>query len=395
MVNTRISCQPLHILLFCFLLAVASCQKVASTIMNVEIGEVPQQVSDVYVPSPEGIEVEVWQQHLDIPWGLVFLPNGDALVSERSGSIRLIRDGKLQEQAYATFEHVDHERGDEAGLMDMALHPNFENQPYVYVYYTHREGDTRDNRIVRLRHSGTQGVFDRVILQGIPAADKHNAGPLKFGPDGMLYLPTGENFEREMAQDMGSLGGKFLRLTPEGEVPADNPFPNSPIYTLGHRNPQGFDWHPQTGDLFSSEHGPSGEILLFGRDIINVIHPGKNYGWPRVLGAVNMAEYEDPIIMWEEATPPAGVAFWQGDLYVATLRSETLIRISMEQKNGEYNIQRIERWFSPAKNEGHYGRLRNVVAGPDGALYVLTSNRDGRGDPVAADDRILRITRTP
>jgi glucose/arabinose dehydrogenase len=382
--------KPLFILA---LIPLASCTMVLSFFDNAKVGEVPQKVEDVYVESPEGINVEVWQQNLEIPWSLVFLPNGDALVSERPGRIRLISGGKLAEKPYATIENVQHSRGAEAGLLGLALHPDFPEQPYIYAMYTHQDGSVNDNRVIRLRHNGTSGAMDRVILDGIPAARNHNGGRILFGPDKMLYICTGEIFERHLAQDRNSLGGKILRITPEGGIPADNPFPDSKIYTLGHRNPQGLAWHPQTGDLFSSEHGPSGEMRLLGSDIINVIKKGRNYGWPKVIGKVDMKEYEDPIIMWGNATPPSGMAFWNGELYVATLRSRALIRISMRKQGENYEISRIERWYSAKQNSGTYGRLRDAVVGPDGALYVLTNNRDGRGNPVDVDDRILRISR--
>jgi glucose/arabinose dehydrogenase len=381
------------ILLLSISLLFWSCQNIVSTIMNVEVGDVPQDVEPVYVLSPERINVDVWLEGLDVPWSLVFLPNGDALVSERPGRILLIRNGELQDQPYFVFENVAHRYGSEAGLMGLALHPDFDDHPYVYVKYTHREGNVHDNRVVRLRHEGTTGTFERVIVDDIPAANNHNGGRIGFGPDGMLYIATGEIYERQLAQDMESLGGKFLRVTSEGEIPQDNPFDGSMIYTLGHRNPQGFDWHPETGDLFSSEHGPSGEMALRGRDIINVIYPGENYGWPEVVGEVNHDDYMDPIVMWERAVPPSGMAFWDNDLFVATLRSQALVRITMDVENEGYNITGIEHWFSPSHNQGEYGRLRDAVVGPDGALYVLTNNRDGRGSPADNDDRILRITR--
>jgi glucose/arabinose dehydrogenase len=381
------------VFLFTFPVSFLSCRNIISTVMNVEIGDVPQVVEHVYIESPDGINVEIWQEGLVVPWSLVFLPNGDALVSERPGRILLITNDEVQEQPYFTFDNVVHNYGSEAGLMGLALHPDFDNEPYVYVKYTHRQGNVHDNRVVRLRHDGTTGNFDRVIVDGIPASNNHNGGRIGFGPDERLYIATGEIYERNLAQDMESLGGKFLRVTAEGEIPDDNPFDGSVIYTLGHRNPQGFDWHPETGDLFSSEHGPSGEMALRGKDIINVIYPGENYGWPLVVGEVNHEEYEDPIVMWEQAVPPSGVAFWQDDLFVATLRSQALVRITMDVENDGYQITGIEHWFSPSSNQGEFGRLRDVVLGPDDALYVLTNNRDGRGNPADNDDRILRITR--
>ena len=163
------------------------------------------------------------------------------------------------------------------------------------------------------------------------------------------------------------------------------------MYSLGHRNPQGLVWHPETGDLFSSEHGPSGEFGLRGRDIVNLIKPGGNYGWPLVLGDADVEGFIDPLVMWERATPPSGMAFWDGRLFVATLRSRALVRIGMESPGDGYKVTAIDRIFARGPSDGVYGRLRDAVVGPDGALYVLTSNRDGRGSTAPGDDRILRL----
>jgi glucose/arabinose dehydrogenase len=198
----------------------------------------------------------------------------------------------------------------------------------------------------------------------------------------MLYITAGETFHSELAQDLKSLGGKILRVTPEGTVPEDNPFKGSPIYSYGHRNPQGLSWHPFTEDLFESEHGPSGEFGRFAHDEINVIKKGGNYGWPAVIGAAHLKQYIDPLIVWEKTTPPSGITFYKGnlladlqsDLFVATLRSESLIRIRL-QKDDEYKVIRVERWFANSDSEGKYGRLRDVVEGTDGALYFLTKQQ--------------------
>lgn len=216
-------------------------------------------------------------------------------------------------------------------------------------------------------------------------------GRIAFGPDEMLYICTGDTWQAEIAQDINNSGGKILRLTPEGDIPDDNPFNDSPVYSLGHRNTQGLAWHPETGILFSSEHGPSGEFGLRDKDIINIIEKGGNYGWPLVLGDANVEPYIVPIIMWPQATPPSGMTFWNNDLFVATLRSRALLRIRMTLKDDSYEITAIDRLFAADWSNGTYGRLRSAIVGPDNALYVLTNNRDGRGTPQEGDDRILRI----
>ena len=381
---------------------------------SVSKGGSPQRVKDKLLPQGEGVRVEPWVSGLEIPWSLVFLPanksadksanksGSRALVSERPGRIRLIRDGRLQPEPYAI---LDAAHTGEAGLMGLAVHPNFPEKPYIYAMHTYKKAGKLQNRVVRLRDEGGKGTFDRVILDNMPGGRFHDGGRIAFGPDGMLYITLGETGDADLAQDPGSLGGKILRITPEGEIPSDNPFKGSPVYSLGHRNPQGLAWHPETKALFSSEHGPSGEFGLFARDEINVIKKGANYGWPKAVGAAksnspaafeaDTSAFEDPLVMWEDTTPPSGMAFYKGqllkhlsgDLFVDTLRSEALIRIKLSLEGDKYRVVAIERWF-----KDKFGRLRDVVAGPDGALYFLTNNLDGRGESRPGDDRIYRMT---
>ena len=361
------------------------------------VGMAPQKVVGQFFPEGRDVRVEVWIQNLEIPWSLIFLPDGRALVSERPGRIRLIKDGQLQRNPYSVLEvaHVG-----EGGLLGLARHPAFPKEPYIYAMHTyHREGDLY-NRVIRLKDMGEEGVFEKVIIDHIPGGRFHDGGRIAFGPDGLLYITTGETFNSGLAQDLGSLGGKILRETPEGGIPPDNPFPRSAIYSYGHRNPQGLAWHPESADLFESEHGPSGEYLLFANDEINVIIKGGNYGWPEAVGAPGLKTFIDPIIVWKKTTPPSGITFYSGklltylknDLFVATLRSQSLIRIKVKKEKEQYRILEMEQWFSNDNGEGRYGRLRDVVEGPEGALYFLTNNRDGRGRPFPQDDKIYRIS---
>jgi glucose/arabinose dehydrogenase len=360
------------------------------------VGKAPQDAADRFFPDGKDVKVEPWVEGLEIPWSLIFLPDGRALVSERPGRIRAIKDGRLREEPYATLEvaHVG-----EGGLMGLARHPDFPRYPYIYAMHTYRKGDKLYNRVIRLKDSDGQGVFERVIFDSIPGGRFHNGGRIGFGPDRMLYIATGETFASRLAQNLNSLGGKVLRVTADGELPRDNPFPASPIFSYGHRNPQGLAWHPETKDLFSSEHGPSGEFLLFANDEINVIVKGGNYGWAGVVGAPGQKPYLDPLIVWKKTTPPSGMTFYTGnllpqfknDLFVATLRSQALIRITVQREAGLYRVKAIERWFAHDDSRGKFGRLRDAVEGPEGVIYFLTNNRDGRGDPTAGDDRIYRI----
>ena len=371
-----------------FVLAVLACTGPAAA--QIVTGPAPQRAADVYVASVPGIEVTSYVAGLEAPWSLVFLPDGRAIVSERPGRLRLIAGGQLRAAPLAVFDVVN--RG-EGGLMGLALHPQFPREPFLYVMLTERTASGGINRVIRMRITGDAASRDRVIVDAIPAGVNHNGGRIAFGPDGMLYIGTGENFQRALAQDRANLGGKILRVTPDGAVPADNPFPDSPIYSLGHRNVQGLAWHPETRDLFTSEHGPSGEGGLGAYDEINVGRAGGNFGWPIVVGAPGRNGLIDPLVAWPDTTtPPSGIAFWRGDLMVATLRSTALVRIVLARDGAGWQAARVERWFVAQRGAaGAFGRLRDAVTGPDGALYVLTSNRDGRGTPRPGDDRILRI----
>ncbi len=374
------------IILFIHLLSTFAC--------SLTVGDKPQTVEDVFLPDGERIKVEVWVDNLEVPWSLVFLTGGRALVSERLGVIKLIKDGILQAKPYAA---IDVAHTGEAGLMGLAVHPLYPREPYIYVMHTYKKEGNLYNRVIRLRDNRETGAFDRIVIDNIPGGAFHDGGRIAFGPDGMLYVTAGETFRAELAQDLTSLAGKILRIKPDGDIPEDNPFSGSPIYSYGHRNPQGIAWHPVTKKMFESEHGPSAEFGQFANDEINIIVKDGNYGWPEVIGAPGLKSYIDPIIVWKKTTPPSGIAFYKGnllsrlkgDLFVATLKSQALIRIRFD-KDAEKPIS-IERWFAEDFNNGKYGRLRDVVEGPDGALYFLTNNRDGRGKPKTGDDRIYRI----
>jgi glucose/arabinose dehydrogenase len=219
---------------------------------------------------------------------------------------------------------------------------------------------------------------------------------LRFGPDGRLYATTGDATEGRIAQDLASLGGKTLRLNPDGTIPADNPFPGSAVYSLGHRNSQGLDWDPKSGLQFQTEHGPSGFDGPGGGDEVNIVEAGKNYGWPLIHHRQTRAGLEPALLEYTPAVAPSGASFsrgallpsFDGDFFFATLRGEKLIRVRLEAGNRR-RVAETEDLLS-----GVYGRLRDVVSGPDGALYIATSNRDGRGRVRTGDDRILRVVET-
>ncbi len=230
-----------------------------------------------------------------------------------------------------------------------------------------------------------------IVLDLIPGHRIHNGGRIRFGPDGKLYITTGDAGQPQLAQDLQSLAGKILRANADGSVPADNPFPRSLVYSFGHRNPQGLTWHPLTKDLYATEHGPSGH------DEINLIKAGANYGWPIVVGRGNNQEFTDPIYETGQSTwAPSGVTFykapsvsrWNLSLFVATLRGKHIRVILDPMQPGLVNSTNV--LFSD-----YFGRIRDVAQGPDGYLYLATSNRDGRGNARVEDDRILRNTIVP
>ncbi len=345
---------------------------------------------------PGDVRVEVVARDLQIPWAIDFAPDGRIFLTERPGRIRVIREGMLQPEPWARIS-VAHEG--EGGLLGLALDPNFAENGFVYVYYTYREGGRLWNRIARLTDRGERGEGLTIIFDRIPGSMIHNGGRIKFGPDGKLYVTTGDANVPASAQDLASLAGKILRLNPDGSIPTDNPFPNSPVWSYGHRNPQGLAWHPVTGALFSTEHGPSGVPPHCCHDEVNVIEPGRNYGWPLVFGVGRDPRFVDPILeSGLDTWAPSGAAFcsgdrlpesWRGRLVFAALRGQHLGRVTLRSSDLR-SVERFETLFA-----GEFGRLRDVVQGPDGFLYVTTSNRDGRGIPRSGDDRLLRIVPVP
>ncbi|NDJ19284.1 PQQ-dependent sugar dehydrogenase [Myxacorys almedinensis] len=343
-------------------------------------------------PGTVNVRAEEVVNGLEVPWGIAFLPNNEMLVTERPGQVRLVRNGQLESNPVATLPVSD--RG-EGGLLGIATHPDFATNRLFYLYYT-AQGGTPANRVERWRlaEDRRSAVRDRVILDNIPVAVVHNGGRIRFGPDGMLYIATGDSREPQESQDVNSLAGKILRVTPDGQVPPDNPFPNNPAFITGVRNSQGFDWaNPST--LWVADHGPSGELGRSGRDEINVARAGDNLGWPTIYGCQTQEGLVAPALTWNSAVPPGGAAVytgdaipeWKGSLIVGTLGSRHLHRVAFDPNNPG-QVQRNEVYL-----RGEWGRLREVVMSPDGELYVTTSNCDGRGDCPADQDKILRITR--
>ena len=309
---------------------------------------------------------------LAVPWGIAFLPDGSALVTERDTERVLLVPGDGSVQEVGRIDSAAPEG--EGGLMGVALSPDFAQDQRVFFYLTTAE----DNRIVRATYDGS-GIADvEPILTGIPKGFIHDGGRLAFGPDGFLYASTGETGEPDLAQDRGSLAGKVLRITADGEPAPGNPG-GTPVFTWGHRNVQGLAFD-DTDRLWASEFGDS----TF--DELNLIEQGTNYGWPEVEGRAESGGtgFTDPQVVWRTSeASPSGLAFLDGSLWLGALRGTRLWRVPVD---GARAGQPRDFFV------GDYGRLRTVVTAPDGTLWVTTSNRDGRGEPAAADDRILQVT---
>jgi glucose/arabinose dehydrogenase len=307
---------------------------------------------------------------LSVPWGVAFLPGGDALVSERTTGriLRISPDGRRR-RVVVRVPGVDTNSG-EGGLLGLAVSPDYARDRWVYAYFT----SGSDNRIVRFRlGGGTQPV-----LTGLRRGGIHDGGRIAFGPDGKLYAGVGEAGDAALAQNRRSLNGKILRMNPDGSVPSDNPFGGSLIWSYGHRNVQGLAWD-RRGRLWATEFGQN-EF-----DEVNLIRKGRNYGWPEVEGRGSTAggRFTNPVVIWATSeASPSGAAIEGGTMFIGALQGEAVLRVRLNGARARKEAPLLR---------GRYGRIRTVVRAPDGSLWVTTSNRDGRGSPRDGDDRIVRI----
>jgi len=323
---------------------------------------------------------------LEVPWGIVFTSPSRLLVTERPGRIRVIENGTLLEKPLHTFPEVS--TGGEEGLMSITLHPRYRENKFVFASYAFQTERGMWVEVVRFKDDGDSVSDIKRIITGIPAAQFHAGSELAFGPDGKLYITTGDATERDLAQDKNSLAGKILRLNDDGSIPSDNPFGNA-VWSYGHRNPQGISWNSK-GEMYETEHGPSGFDGPGGGDEVNKIEKGGNYGWPHVSHDKSLEGTNSPLLVFTPAEAPASALIYSGklfpqfkdNLFFGALRGENLMRVTIE--NG--TATGFDRLFLE-----EYGRIREVTEGPEGAIYFSTSNRDGRGDPAANDDRIFRI----
>jgi glucose/arabinose dehydrogenase len=347
-----------------------------------------QAAEPVTSSEEHAFRVTIVTRGLEHPWGLAFLPDGRRLVTERPGRLRLVAaDGTLDPRPVAGLPPmVAHGQG---GLLDVALHPQFAENGLVYLSYAARgEGgigtEVARGRLVEHRLEDVKVLFRQ---QPRSSGGRHFGSRLVFDRQGHLYITLGDRGEQDRAQKLDDLAGKIVRLTADGQIPADNPFANRTgarpeIYSLGNRNVQGAALHPVTGELWAHEHGPQGG------DELNVIRAGRNYGWPVITYGVEYVigtkigegthkpGMEQPLHVWVPSIAPSGMAFyqgdrfprWRGDLFVGALKDQMLVRLRFD---GE-KVVKEERLL-----EGKLGRIRDVRAGPDGYLYLLTDARDG------------------
>ena len=320
--------------------------------------------------------VTILAENLDKPRAIA-VSNDRIFVTEKDGIIKVIQNNTLLESPLATLRGADVFDG---GLLGIALHPNFSTNHYMYVFLTYEEDDNLWNKILKITESENKLQNAETILDKIPGSSFTNGGFMKFGPDEKLYVGTGTVSDAShLPQDLDSLSGKILRLNDDGTIPDDNPFSNSPVYSLGHRNPQGMTWDDD-GNFFVAEFGPEKN------DEINLIQAGKNYGWPEEQCSGDK-DFEDALLCYDPSIEPGGILFYSGD----SLDFESSFIMASMRAANLYQLDFEEGLSSQKSILSGIGRVRDVVQGPDGSLYIITSNTDGKGFPDSMDDKLLRI----
>ncbi|MDH5596531.1 MAG: PQQ-dependent sugar dehydrogenase [Candidatus Peregrinibacteria bacterium] len=334
---------------------------------------------------------EEFAGNLEVPWGMAFTSDSRMLVTERPGRLRVIENGALKPVPLHIFPEVS--SFGEEGLMSITLDPDYQNNHWIYLSLVYETEDKMILKVVRFTDMKDQLEDAMVIIDDLPAAKFHAGSRIKFGPDKKLYITVGDALDRNQAQKLDSLAGKILRLNKDGSIPDDNPFEGSAIWSYGHRNPQGIAWHPETGEMYSTEHGPSTFDGPRGGDEVNHIVPGGNYGWPLVSHDRNLEGMITPIVQFTPAEPPGSLMIYSGklfpqfknNLFFGSLKGEGLMRITLSETDPNHAVS-TEKLFA-----GEFGRIRDIIEGPNGSIYFSTSNQDGRGDPKEGDDKIYKL----
>ena len=363
----------------------------AILVLILSVGCSKKSESQLYIGST-AIDTTSVITGLDTPWEVLWGPDNHLWITERYGRISRLNPDTGGLIPVYTIPEVD-EYG-EGGLLGMALHPDFQTEPYVYLVYNYFSGEYVKERLVRYLYDGTTLTDPLIILNNVPANSYHNGSRLIFGPDGCLYMSTGDAGNLNSPQNMNSLNGKILRIRPDGTIPDDNPFPGSYIWALGLRNTQGMVF-TSSGKLYGSEHGPSTD------DELNLLEPATNYGWPTVAGYCDLPgetgfcesnNVKEPLAAWTPTLAVAGIDFynhaaipeWENTILMAILKAGKLVSLKLSSDGNSITEQ--QDWFT-----NHYGRLRDVCVAPDGRVFIAVSNRDGRGTPRPGDDRIVEI----
>jgi len=385
---------PTLLIIFLFLnINMLSCKSTDKTNTVSEQKETSKKSDD---QDSVSYKAEVFTEGLYVPWSIVFTSSERMLVTERNGRIRIIKNGTLEDNPLKSFDDVS-SRGEE-GLMGLTLDPDYENNKFIYISYAYDSGDELEVKVIRFKDNGDELTDEKILIDNIPAERYHAGCRLRFGPDGKLYITTGDAGERELAQDVNNLYGKILRINSDGSIPEDNPYSGNPVWSYGHRNPQGIDWYPGTDILYSTEHGPSGFDGPGGGDEVNVIVKGGNYGWPVVSHEESEKGMISPLLTFTPAVAPASGMFYDSDVipefkdnfFFGCLRGNALYRVIPEDKDPS-KIKSFEKIKDIDFNK--IGRIRDVAQGPDGAIYFSSSNKDGRGDVRNGDDKIYRIVK--
>lgn len=335
--------------------------------------------------------IEEVATNLEVPWSIVFTSDDRFLFSERTGDIHEVINENLNTTPLITVETA---QSGEIGLMSLEVDPNYNsNENYVYACIGYNDNDVSYNKVSRFTDENSQLTNEKILIDKIPSAKFHSGCRLRFAPDSTLYITTGDALNKEDSQDINILSGKILRINKDGTIPTDNPFDNSPVYSYGHRNPQGIDFHPTQNFIISTEHGPSGFDGRGGGDEVNLIEPGKNYGWPVVSHTDSRDDMVDPLLVFTPAEAPASGVFYDKNLFpqfknnyfFGALRGNGIFRVQFKDDTSQVELYE-------KLPDIEFGRIRDISISPSGEILFSTSNTDSRGSADSKDDKILKLT---